>query len=384
MILWFIITAVPLTFLALYGLIKSSFVKPVYDLKSGPFPFVEILIPIKGIFPDQKTVLEGFLNQDYPDYRVAFLIEDDRDPAAGLLQELAMQYDNCTIVVSGIATDCAQKNFNLVAGLKQLQRKTEIVIFCDSTNEPDTNWLARFTYHLRHGKAQAVTTFRQFRPNPETIGGVSQAIYGSFVLTLVLLNPKPWGGGTAIRREILDRLNVAEVWSQTVVDDLVLGNLLERNKIGIYMDSASMLVSPLRNQTVGGFLAYLDRQILFPKFTNPGIWCATLLIHLNLTVAIVVSTAVLLLSFAGLCSFTSGLASAIFMMGVSLIGFLLWRFSSSSISLKAWMVAFLPCIFLSAGVFLRSIFRNYIDWHGRRYYPGKGGRVLRISVIDPS
>jgi cellulose synthase/poly-beta-1,6-N-acetylglucosamine synthase-like glycosyltransferase len=384
MILWFIITAVPLISLALYGLIKSGLFKPASDWESGPFPFVEILIPIKGISPNQEAVLEGFLNQDYPDYRVAFLIESDRDPAAGLLRELAQQHDNCTIVVSDLATGCAQKNFNLVAGLKQLQHNTEIVIFCDSTNEPDMNWLARFTRYLRQGKAQAVTTFRQFRPNPETIGGVCQAIYGTFILTLVLVKTKPWGGGTAIRREILDRLNVVEVWSHTVVDDLVLGNLLDRNKIGVYMDSASMLVSPLRNQTVAGFLAYLDRQILFPKFTNPAIWCATLLIHMNLTLAIVVSIATFALSLVGLCSYAAGSASALFMAGFGLIAFLLWRLSSSAISLKAWMMAFLPCIFLSAGVFLRSIFRNYIDWHGRRYYPGKDGRVLRISPLDPS
>ena len=125
---------------------------------------------------------------------------------------------------SGIAALCAQKNHNLLAGLRSLKPDTEILVFCDSTNMADPGWLGRFTKPLRNGDCQVVTTFRAFRPDPETLGGVCQAIYASFIRLLAAIKPTPWGGATAIRRETFERLNVAEAWSRTVVDDLILGN----------------------------------------------------------------------------------------------------------------------------------------------------------------
>ena len=54
------------------------------------------------------------------------------------------------------------------------------------------------------------------------------------------------------------------------------------------------------------------------------------------------------------------------------------------ISFVRWVAACFPFIFMTAFVFLRSIFRNYIDWHGIRYWPGKGGVVLALKPISDS
>ena len=174
-------------------------------------------------------------------------------------------------------------------------------------------------------------------------------------------------------------MNVAEAWSRTVVDDLVLGNALDRAGIKVRMDPHNLLKSPLQGQSVKGFLSYLDRQVLFPKFTNPGIWAATLVFHLNLTLAILVAVLMGVLFPAGQVDALCGWSSYGFLMATVLIALLLRWTNPSPVSVRRWLVSFLPCVLLSAFVFLRSIFRNYIDWHGRRYWPGKGGVVLRID-----
>jgi ceramide glucosyltransferase len=282
-------------------------------------------------------------------------------------------------VISGTAVLCAQKNHNLIAGLRSVKPDTEILVFCDSTNVADSGWLSRLTTPLRNGACQVITTFRAFRPGSVTMGAVCQAIYASFIRLLAAIKPTPWGGATAIRRDTFERINIVDMWSKTVVDDLVLGNALDRAGIKVCMDPHNLLKSPLPEQSVKGFLSYLDRQVLFPKFTNPGIWAATLVFHVNLTFALLLAVFMGMLFPAGLVGALCGWVSYGFLMVVALVAVVLRWTNPSRIPIKQWLVYFLPCIFLSAFVFVRSIFRNYIDWHGRRYWPGRGGVISRID-----
>lgn len=379
--LWFIITALPLVVVTLIALARIRLLKNNLPLDSGPFPHAEILLPVKGVSADQEVALQSLLGQSYPNYRVTFIVESEDDPGTALLSRLCQTYAHASVVVGKVAKGCAQKNQNLITGLETLRSDTEIVVFCDSTNVADRDWLKRFTGPLRRRECEVVTTFRAFRPEPETLAGVSQAIYASFVLSLILVSPRPWGGGTAVRREVLDRLNIIATWSQTVVDDLVLGNLLDSTGIRVVMDPRCMLTSPLKNQTISGFLSYLDRQILFPKFTNPRIWFATLVFHLNLTAALLTASFMGFFYLFGFVSDSAGIASWLFLAFLVFIGFTLRSFNPLSISVRRWMLGFLPCVCLAAFVFLRSVFRNYIDWHGRRYFPGKAGMVLDTRCV---
>lgn len=338
---------------------------------------LEILVPLKGVFPGQETVLSSLLNQTHPSYQVIFIVESESDPANALVDGLCTKNANARKVVGGLSTTCSQKNHNLIAGIGSLNPETRIILFCDSSNMAPPDWLMRFTEPLETSDVEVVTTFRSFDPEPETVGGVSQAIYASFVLLLIVLQPKPWGGATAIRRETFGRLNVTEAWSCTVVDDLVLGNILENEGTTVFMDPENLLRSPLPNQSVKGFLNYLDRQILFPKFTNPGIWFLTLASHLNECVCILVAAVIGLALFpAGLVGAAAGGISCVFLGSTILAALMLRAQNPVTISLRSWLISFYPCIFLAALVFLRSVFRNHISWHGRKYWTGHDGVVL--------
>ena len=226
------------------------------------------------------------------------------------------------------------------------------------------------------------TTFRSFRPEPQATWGACQAIYGTLVLILTSATPKPWGGATAILRKTFDEQNVVEAWSRTVVDDLVLGNVLEAAGIKVFMDPVHLLTTPVKHQTVRGLLSYLDRQILFPKFTNPGVWLATLLAHLNMTAAFLVAALLVALFVLGYVGPVAGWISIGFVLANQLWMAWLHRMSTSTISLGRWLILAVPLVFLAAYIFARSLFINYVDWHGRRYWCGRGGLVERIEILE--
>lgn len=374
---WFIITLVPVTTLVTLGLWRTLQARRFCRLGSLPdSAHVEVLVPVKGIFPDQERILGSLLEQDYHSYRVVLIVEDEQDPAAGVVNRLCRRYPHAVKIVSGISMSCAQKNHNLVEGVRSLKDETEILVFCDSTNIASSDWLRGFVNPILTKEAEATTTFRAFEPAPLTLGGVCQALYASLILLLATAVPKPWGGGTAINRRTFEELKVVDVWSRTVVDDLVLGNLLEEAGIPVKMDPCRLLRSPLKAQTIRGFLGYLDRQILFPKFTNPGIWAASTALHLNFTAALLTAISLGLLFPLGFTKLGTGLVSYGFLAALIPVAMVLKWTNPFPIPMTNWIGGIVPCIVLAAGIFVRSLWLKHIDWHGRRYVPGKGGVVL--------
>jgi len=379
---WLIVTVTPFVALITYGIIKLHLNRLERSPGTTLFKPIEILIPLKGTYPDQEKILTHMLQQNYPNYRVTFILESVKDPANEVVDRLCAAHQHASKIISGISESCAQKNFNLLAGINNLHPATEVIVFCDSTNlAEDPSWLDQFTAPLRHGRFKVATTFRVFKPKPETLGGVCQAIYGAFILLLTAGFPKPWGGGTAILRKTFEDLNVAKTWAKTVVDDLVLGNILHQFGINVGMDSSSLLISPLRNQSVKGFLDFLDRQILFPKFTNPEIWMPLVVIYSNLTAAIAVVITILVMFPIGYFERFSFLIALGFLGILLVIACILRTLNPLSISFQKWLLYFFPCLLLHSFVIVRSIFRRHIDWHGRRYWPGKGGVILRSCHI---
>lgn len=381
---WLIGSAGLLVTVVAAGVIKARTLRRRARNAAQPQSFspVEIIIPVKGRFPDQEITLGSYCRQNHPHFRVTFVVESADDPAMAVLNKLESRFEHVRVLVADPCDTCARKNANLVFGLKNLDPAVRIVVFCDSTNRADENWLNGFTRPIELGETEAVTTFRTFKPIPETVAGVCQAIYAAYVLVLCSLAPRPWGGGTAILRDTLQRLNIADVWRATVIDDLTLGNRLEQAGLKIRFDPEHLLVSPVYHQTVSNFLSYLDRQILFPKFTNPDIWLTTLIIHFNTTAVFIVALiAGAVLLPLGYTSSTVGIAALVSLGLTAVMALILQIVNPHGISVLRWIAAMPVLIMLSAFIFGRSIIRNYIDWHGNRYRVGKDGIVRGVKTL---
>jgi hypothetical protein len=340
----------------------------------------EVIVPITGALPGQEKSLETLLTQTHPKYTVSFVVENESDPANAIVDRLLSRHPEARKIVSGRATSCSQKNHNLNAAVRRLRPETEVVVFCDATNSVGPNWLMRFTRAITSNGARVVTTFRDFVPTPPTLGGVCQAMYATVLLLGMRLNTQPWGGATAIHRKVLEDLKVTEAWSRTVVDDLILGNLLGRRGIPTQLDLHHRVRSPVRDQTWRGFVAYLERQFLYPKFTNPGIWVAALVGLFNLVGATSVALlTALVLQPWGMTGRLLGGVAWVFLTAEILGALILRGVNPYRIPAKHWLMSFFPCVFLSGLAFVRTIGRRHIKWHGRCYEVGRGGIVLSVT-----
>jgi ceramide glucosyltransferase len=338
----------------------------------------EVLVALKGVFKGQDAILSSLVNQTHPAYSVIFILESESDPANEVVDRLCRGASIARKTISRISHRCAQKNQSLIAGLTNLRPDTEVIVFCDGTNKADSGWLERFVRPLDLGESEAVTTHRDFEPLPPTLGGVCQTLYGAIMRIGQWIFPMPWGGGTAIRRDAFERLGIVPVWATNVNDDLVLGNSIRRCDIGMKVDLCNRLRTPLHNQSLKGFLIFLDRQVMNPKFTNPVFWLVLLLMVGNTFILAMTVTLLPVGFFLGICEgVCCWVALASFVLLVS--GLLLLRsIHPVAIPLPIWFAASFVALALCAYVCLRSIFRDYIFWHGRTYRAGRGGVVQEV------
>ena len=346
---------------------------------------VAVLLPLKGVSRSLPQVLLSMVRQNHPDFEVVLILESQDDEANGLVDDLCREHGHCRKVISGLSATCAQKNYGLIAGIESLNPRTEILVFCDSSNLARPDWLAAMTRPIDMNRFDVVTTFRVFRPDPPTIPGVCQAVYAACLTALQAFFTTPWGGGTAIRRSTFESLNIAELWSETVVDDMILGNALARAGVKVRMDAAHRLETPLKNHSLKKFLDYMERQILFPKFTNFGIWAAILTILGNTSLAQLASAA-LIVNAVVRTHWTAAAYGAVgFYLVMLLAAYACRRLHPDPPPFLAWLKGFLSCCFLTVWVCIRTIPRKSIFWHGREYVVGKGGRVREVvDVSDPA
>ncbi len=379
---WLAMTVAPLIIALLVGYVRMRSALRNTFSPNLPHPLVEVLIPIKGAYPGQTEILESLVVQDYPNYFITFIVESWEDRANVVLEPLLDRYENVRKVIAGESDACAQKNRNLIVGLSLLRPDTEIIIFCDSTNVAELNWISRMTNSIRSDQTEVTTTFRMFNPESASIPAMCQVIYSGIMLFLASTIPTPWGGGTAIKKSTLERLHIEEDWAHTIVDDLILGNTLKAHGIQITMDPSACLTTPLKDQTVAGYIHYFDRQVMFPKFTNPEIWLCIVFFYSNIALAVINSIVLIVLSIIGYSQASYGLLSVLHIITIIGVILAIRRINPYKKPVWSWVRAIFPCLALNLYVVLRSVYREYIDWHGKRYWPGRKGVVLKITAID--
>ena len=196
------------------------------------YPFVSVIAPTRGFEKGFVDNVKPLLAQDYPRYEIQFVFDDPKDPSLPLIREL-----NARTVISGPASDCGQKVHNLIAGVREIDPRCEVIVFVDTDARPGTDWLRQLVAPLADESLGASTGYRWFVPER---GGLASRLRGvwnaSVASALGAETPKNfcWGGSTAIRRSTFEKLRVVDHWRGTVSDDFTITRVLKDAKLPIH------------------------------------------------------------------------------------------------------------------------------------------------------
>jgi ceramide glucosyltransferase len=344
------------------------------------WPQLALIVPVAGSPPGLAERLEALLQQDYPDYQVIFATRDREDPATGIIASLIQGQSRARLVVAGPAQHCGQKNYNLLAGVQLAGEDPEILAFCDSNQKAPADFLRLLAAPVARGDAAVSSGYHHIIPGDDRL-----ATWGRAVSVLTLFHTKavswlnqPWGGATAIRRELFNSLGVDRLWAETVVDDVSLAARLIQDRIPVGLSRGADLATPVSGETFTSWQSWLFRQWIYLKYYLPGSWLAAGALLYLLTAFTLVSAVRLLLDpWAWGSPLTLLLALAFLAVLINLALSMRCQHPRPC-SRLLWLAAFFSSLGMAAWVHFKTCLTQKIAWRGTVYQVDWRGRVTSI------
>lgn len=385
---WLMAAGMALVLLAFAGLVRAG--SRVLDAgarggeKSEPpirWPRLALIVPVAGSPPGLAARLEALLHQDYPDYQVIFATRDRQDPATGIIASLIRGKSRARLVVAGPARQCGQKNYNLLAGVRLAGETPEILAFCDSNQKAPADFLRRLAAPVARGEAQVASGYHHIIPGDNRL-----ATWGRAVSVLTLYHTKalpwlnqPWGGATAIHRELFTALRVDRLWAETVVDDVSLAALLLRARVSVGLSKGADLATPVTGENLASWQSWLFRQWIYLKYYLPGSWLAAgVLLYLIAALTLMSAARLLLLDPWTWGSPLTALLSLAFLSGLGALALRMRCQHPRPCSRPRWLAAFFSSLGLAAWVHFKTCLTQKIVWRGTVYQVDWRGRVTSI------
>ena len=244
-------------------------------------PRCSVIVPCKGIPKNFGDNLRGFLQLDYPDFEVIYVVESENDAALPEIRKIAAEDQRAKWAVAGLASECAQKNYNMLAALREVSDTTEIFVFADSDIKPAKHWMREIVLPLQDSKITVTTGFRWLLSAAGSAGELCHAYVNIFIYTCFCTvchfgGVGLWGGTMAIRRKDFEELGVAKKWSRAAVDDMSLSALVLKNRRKAMVVPTCLTVTDDLLPTVSATVSWFERQIMYLKSYQKPLWFVSL------------------------------------------------------------------------------------------------------------
>ncbi len=252
---------------------KGRFKRPIP--LAGPWPKVTIIAPCKGLDLDWESNVGALFQQKYPVYEIVFVVQSTADPAYPALLKLIRQYPEISakIVVAGLAQTCVQKAHNLIVAVDEIAPDTEVLAFVDSDARPHSGWLIRLTHRLRKRGVGAVTGYRCFIPERNTLANHLLVCLNSTVSGL--LGPHRfnliWGGSWAITRPLFEQAGIQTQWHKALSDDLAATHCIQRLGLAVAFEPHCWIPATV-DMNWKEFWTFARRQYILVRFHTALQW----------------------------------------------------------------------------------------------------------------
>lgn len=245
-------------------------------------PRTVLIVPCRGLDIHFHANIASFLEQDYDDYHLFFVVDDESDPAYQELHAVLRTSSspvpggparNVQILVSGSSQCTSQKIHNLLYACRRIPEDTEVIAFADSDVCVPHDWLSRLVRPLRRPCCGVTTGYRWFVPVRNNLATLALSALNGAVAQFLGNSPfnHAWGGSMAIRLADFRQLNIAEVWSNTLSDDLSLSQAVKQAGMRITF-VPECLVASYESSTWPRLFEFGRRQLLITRIYAPRTW----------------------------------------------------------------------------------------------------------------
>lgn len=241
-------------------------------------PQAVVILPVKGVDERFDANLRGLFSQDYPAYRLLFVVESEQDPAHARLMDQLPELTagsayvlDARVLVAGLAERGGQKVHNQLHGLQHLTEADAVVAFADADAVPHARWLAELVYPLYKQRVGVTTGYRWLVPTDGRLSSQVASAINASVATMAESNYRnmAWGGSMAIRREQVAM--VSQAWDGALSDDLQMTAVMRQAGLGVYFVGRLLIRSPVAMRW-SQLLEFGRRQYVIVKVHRPLAW----------------------------------------------------------------------------------------------------------------
>jgi ceramide glucosyltransferase len=258
----------------------------------------------------------------------------------------------------------------------------EILVFCDSTHRAPPNFLRDLIHPLVTGAAVLTTGFHRIIPDDTRLPtlGMLQSVLAIHLVHGFPTVVMPWGGATAILREVFQEHGIEGVLRTNVLDDFPLGQRLLQSGLRTVPVATAVLATDLNGLTGRNWEAWVIRQLMYLKYCLPGTWLAAAPLAGVLAFPIIGATLVSLGGAVGLAAPSLALTSLGFLLALSVFGAWCRILVPEPVPLGPWLLAFYANILMACWCYLKTWFTDILAWRGISYRITWGGRVKEIII----
>jgi len=335
---------------------------------SGYTPKTCVIVPCRGKNKNLMENLEAICDQDYPDFKVIFVVDSYKDTAYPILKEIISTRAYAKIEISDIIKSCSGKISALIKGVEKAG-DVEVYVFADSDIKPHREWLRYLVDKLKEENIGATTGFRWYFPHDKTSSLISTWNMVSIVGLFYSISNYTWGGSTAIKKKVFDELDVKSKWKKALSDDLTLTETLRKKKYKIGFVPQCIVESPA-DENIKNFIRWGSRQLTWMRWYYPSLWILSIIGFIG---ANVLTYSGFILPFVGFTRPGLLFISMIFLeMIFGYAGFTTVKkmmcYPTNRFPSAFYYTLMMPAVFflLAYNMFI-STFKREIEWCGRTY-----------------
>lgn len=255
-------------------------------------PPAVLIVPFKGVEPALKGNLHGLFTQDYADYRLLLIVEDETDDAYPLLREAIEQHPErkAEVLFAGVANDNeGQKVHNLIVAIEKLQRDNageEVWVFADSDAVPGPNWMGELVGPLAQDRTAVTTGFRWLIPEPKP--GEDDAPFWAKIASILNSSTTgfirrerythAWGGSMAMRVSTAKEGDLLGLWRGAISDDYQVTRMCKNLDRRVHFVAECLVASPV-DYDFKGLCNFAYRQYVITRIHAPGVYVAALFVN---------------------------------------------------------------------------------------------------------
>jgi hypothetical protein len=385
------------------GLLAVAFLRALANFRRAPpgdgaCPKAAVVLCLRGRDPFLEKCLDLLLDQDYPDYQLQVVADNRQDPACRVAESLAERSGAERVRIETLddrRDTCSLKCSSVTQAIERLDESFEVAALVDADTMPHAAWLRDLTAPLAGERVGAATGNRWYMPAGGSWGALVRYLWNAAAVVQMYWYEVPWGGTLAVKRKVIDELDLLGRWRTAFCEDTMLYRQLGRRKLRVEFVPALMMVNR-EDCGLGACRRWISRQLLTMRLYHP-LWPLVVLhgfgTSLLLAVALV-ATAIaalrrdwpaMLWCAGGLAVYEAIMIGLLLPMEIAARRIIRWQ--GGPTGWLTWKALFrlLPAVALTQVVYTLALigaqFARTVSWRGVRYRIGGPWDIERLD--DP-